>query len=62
MTRFIDDLTVTAPSPKEVDRILAEARTLRARAMRSAATDIWAMLTRATRPAPAPKPTRPARA
>lgn len=62
MTRFIDDLTVTAPSPQEVDRILAEARSLRARALRDTATDIWTMLRRATAPAPAPAAKRTARA
>ena len=57
MTRFIDDLTVSAPSPQEIDRILTEARSLRARAMRDTATDIWTMLLRAKAQTPAPKGT-----
>ncbi|MEO1457521.1 MAG: hypothetical protein AAFV49_08115 [Pseudomonadota bacterium] len=50
MARFTDDLELRQPTHEEVEKIMQEARVMRAKALRKAFTDLRSMLSRLTAP------------
>jgi hypothetical protein len=54
MTDFMREIDDHYPKHHEIEEILAQARVMRARAMRDGAASIWSMLQRAVSRKPAP--------
>lgn len=55
MSEFTNEIEARYPTPEEVEKILAEARQMRAEMMRNAMLSTWAMLQRSVSRKDAPR-------
>jgi hypothetical protein len=58
MTDFVGEIEDRFPTPQEFDAIMAEARQMRARAMRDGMVSFWSVLQRVVTQKPAPAKAR----